>query len=786
MARSLVPMMFVILRNFGLGEGAKGGRWKTAAVVTIAAVIAFGSAAKDGTSLVLAGCGAVFTALGYLLLEDHAAAEVVEWIQLGKDTGLYLSLGFAIAAVAMENLLFEVFTWQGHGWEAIVHRNSGGYRVVGARVIGVGVLGAVRWILIPLLTSQCSIMSVAFLDLSSALVTVLFAAFSVVKAAATGVSVGGMLWWFIMGSGQQMRMSHAAMLLLVCALLVVCYTMGFQREMGLSRPETRPELIISSSEHPIPKLIKEAEGRYYTMRNSQSTTLAEAVQEYKRRYRMNPPPNFDKWYYFAKKRNVVIIDEYDTIYHSLKPFWGMPPKDIRERARGSMGFKGSFQTQNNRLLHGYIRGGEIQTDGQGPEWQKKATREMVESFVKWLPDMDLPFNIHDEPRVVVPFDALQQHLAKAEEVIRGMDLDSAKNAWTPLDIIEKAIPSGYTRTDWNVSADQGIWWHSTLSCPPDSPVQRSHPASKENKDTHSGQLLGFVVNATESSDICISPSLQNRHGFFDRPNTFHVVKRLYPVFSQSKVSSFGDIIYPSPWYWAHKVSYDNHLDPPWEHKIEKLYWRGSTTGGYSQNGGWKRHHRQRVVATIDANDTAKILQQNHTSNNNDWSITEVPRESLKELFDVYFSHIGQCDLVDCEEQKSFFKLAQVANQQSAWGWKYLLDVDGNAFSGRYYAFLKSRSVVFKLAVFREWHDEWLYPWVHYIPLTMELEEVAEIMRFFRYENEGERYAKRIADESRNWAGKVLRNEDLEVWLFRLLLEYGRVVDDNRAVIGYSR
>ena len=59
------------------------------------------------------------------------------------------------------------------------------------------------------------------------------------------------------------------------------------------------------------------------------------------------------------------------------------------------------------------------------------------------------------------------------------------------------------------------------------------------------------------------------------------------------------------------------------------------------------------------------------------------------------------------------------------------------------------------------------------------------MRFFRYEADGDRYARRIADESRSWATNVLRDDDLEIWLFRLLLEYARVIDDNRDVIGYK-
>ena len=43
----------------------------------------------------------------------------------------------------------------------------------------------------------------------------------------------------------------------------------------------------------------------------------------------------------------------------------------------------------------------------------------------------------------------------------------------------------------------------------------------------------------------------------------------------------------------------------------------------------------------------------------------------------------------------------------------------------------------------------------------------------------------MAERGREWSNKVLRNEDFEVWFFRLLLEYGRLVDDNRESIGFD-
>lgn len=532
-----------------------------------------------------------------------------------------------------------------------------------------------------------------------------------------------------------------------------------------------PGPAITTSSHPIPMLVQRAAARYLAMRTRQSQSLPKAIAEYRRRYHMNPPPNFDRWYEFAKTNNVVLIDEYDTIYHSLKPFWGLPPAEIRKKAREAIGFHDPVGLNDNRLLHVAIRKGGVNTGGQGLVWQKDATRGMIERFAAFLPEMDLAFNAHDEPRVVVPNDMLNQYVARAEKTLASLGRNNvaAKNEFTPLSRAERAPVPDFPRTQFNKFSHQPSWSGARLSCPADSPAKSIDETPEDAVDRFSVQPLGFIANATEASDICLSPSLAQRHGFFERPNAFNVAQSLIPIFSQSKVSSFSDILYPSPWYWAGMVPYNETKDIKWERKTGTLYWRGSTTGGYSRNGGWKNQHRQRLVTVLGANDTAKILVQNLPGSGN-WSVQEVRRTALAHPSDVRFSAVGQCDPYDCAVQQEFFKIAPVADRNEAWLARYLLDVDGNAFSGRFYAFLESRSVVLKQAVFREWHEEWLMPWVHYIPVSMEMEEVAEIVRFFETEEEGKLMVRRIADEGRDWTRNVLRKVDFEAWLFRLLLE----------------
>src|ERR1700733_9881481 len=66
--------------------------------------------------------------------------------------------------------------------------------------------------------------------------------------------------------------------------------------------ENTPLLPASSLLHPIHQLVSQAESDFQTLRARQSRSLNDAVAEYRRRYKIPPPPHFDKWYNFAKKR----------------------------------------------------------------------------------------------------------------------------------------------------------------------------------------------------------------------------------------------------------------------------------------------------------------------------------------------------------------------------------------------------------------------------------------------------------------------------------------------------
>ncbi|KAF5857247.1 hypothetical protein ETB97_006045 [Aspergillus alliaceus] len=115
--------------------------------------------------------------------------------------------------------------------------------------------------------------------------------------------------------------------------------------------------------------------------------------------------------------------------------------------------------------------------------------------------------------------------------------------------------------------------------------------------------------------------------------------------------------------------------------------------------------------------------------------------------------------------------------------------------------LKSKYLV-DATIFREWHDSRLFACRHVVPLDNRVpldnwyDDLYSLMAYFigtgkLSKNEQEGYmpshdfeARMIASQSRDRAKKVLRDEDIEVYMLLLLLEYGWVLDDNRDTIEY--
>ena len=154
---------------------------------------------------------------------------------------------------------------------------------------------------------------------------------------------------------------------------------------------------------------------------------------------------------------------------------------------------------------------------------------------------------------------------------------------------------------------------------------------------------------------------------------------------------------------------------------------------------------------------------------------------LPTLADVHFHAIRLCVWTECKAQMKYFSMVDRQPDEAQYRYQFVMDLDGNSYSGRFYSHLRSRSVSLKMTIFREWHDDRLYPWMHFVPVSLSMKELPEAMRFLAKTERGAEIAKEIADQGREWWGKLLRPEDFQVYFYRLLLELARVLDEGRTV-----
>ncbi|KAF2847082.1 glycosyltransferase family 90 protein [Plenodomus tracheiphilus IPT5] len=497
-------------------------------------------------------------------------------------------------------------------------------------------------------------------------------------------------------------------------------------DQKLYNPQPRP-----TPHHPIEELVAKAHESFVALVERQSRTLEAAETEYLRRYGRSPPPGFEKWFEYAQSKQSILIDDFDMIEDDLKPFWRIPVERLHE----SVDYVTSFDHLALRKC-GFVDG---VFQGQGDAWIVNDVGQLLQEVSKNLPDVSFAFDVVDEPRVVVTQQMLDD--------------------------------GGVAKPEFQDVSHTPIWARTVSPC--------QGRISKISQPKIHDYGLSFVQDWYYAKDVCQHPEFEDMHGFFKSPATALLTDAPIPVLSQAAPTSFGDIMYPSPWYTEKldQGDYKDAEDPPWDKKADTLYWAGSTTGSYSTNGGWKYSHRQRLIKMVK--DLPRTQHKYMTQLKPGLWATYQAVEDHSDLFDVKLTAIIQCDELDCREQEDYFKPSDKEERSQQFASRFVFDADGNSFSGRYYTLLQSRSVVLKQTVLREWHDERLIPWVHFVPVSLSMEELPEIMRYMTSDETGRRIAKEIADAGREWHAKVLRREDFTIYLYRLMLELARVMDPGR-------
>ncbi|KAI0123547.1 glycosyltransferase family 90 protein [Xylariales sp. AK1849] len=557
----------------------------------------------------------------------------------------------------------------------------------------------------------------------------------------------------------------------------------------------------ASSTHPIDSLIKVAEADFTDILAKESSTLAEAAEAYRKRRGRHPPPGFKAWYEFAKGQNAVIVEDFwDQVYHDLNPFWGVDASQIRKDAW-------DFEMTIN------VRNGNASA---GSDWfWTQIWLDLIKTVEGYLPDMDIALNAMDEPRLVVPWEDINGYMQKEKKSRTLVPPKQVISEFSKLPSIKKGYATPETREPQWEDAEP-YWLVARRGCAPDSQARTASTQQSFDKTPNfipsyatAHQYQGFVSNSSLSREFCHQPDLQGLEGIFIKPLTTSATKILLPMFGGSKLATNNEILLPAPMYWNEEERFtggDDHGDP-WDQKLNSLIWRGVATGGRNNESNWKGFQRHRFVSM---NNGTKLTRAEGaveppvnfvlpTSSSDQVAAQKDGRlgQWVQSFTDVGFTDLFCDEKLDAVLQQDggrcfytdpHYDLVLGRTLAEQFDYKYLPDIDGNSFSGRYLGFLRSTSLPIKSTLWREWHDSRLVAWKHFVPMDNRFGDYYGILEYFLGYGDKmpahDAAAQKIALDGKKWAEKVLRKEDMQVYVLRLLLEYARVSDPRREEMGW--
>ncbi|KAK4242686.1 glycosyltransferase [Achaetomium macrosporum] len=554
------------------------------------------------------------------------------------------------------------------------------------------------------------------------------------------------------------------------------------------------------SNHPLSRIIYDArvEADRWLRHATVSSSLPVAIQEYRERHDgRDPPPKFDIWYDFAKDRRSAILDHFPQIENDLLPFWGMPPSKVREDVRRAAGEPdiAMLQIKSRRARHNLPPANPYK-----PVMDDLV--DLVKGFVEHLPDMELAINLDERPRVLAPW-ADVQRIAKAAQrkrisklLPRGSPALEEMPAAQPA-VLDKLLAQ---KTFTPVKELREM---TALTCPPGTKARAATHWDIRDlciscaKPQSQGQ---FLTNWTLSQEICHQSDLLRLHSFYMTQPELRPLQELLPVFSRAKTDSYRDILIPLRRITEPAEPSTQAFDMKWK----KLFWRGKVDRLRSSHELVRGGHLERLVhllSTPARSERTRLLLPNKKG----LAYEQVPTGQLNDLLalDVAFASYSACKAAkdgrgNCEDVGKLFP--QKPDDADPLRNQYVVVVDtDNGPPREFLRTLRSSSAPFYASIFKEWYSERLMPWVHFVPVDLRFHALHSTLTYFLgiQKKDGRKMngrevelaarqedGKWIAEEGKRWAEKALRREDMEVYLFRLLLEWGRVIDDNRDEIGF--
>lgn len=578
--------------------------------------------------------------------------------------------------------------------------------------------------------------------------------------------------------------------------LLVAVTIGATTYTSLQHPQE------FDKRHPISDLIYKGHIAHdhwlRKVRISQSLPVAIATYEERHSGRA-APPNFSSWYDFAKE--TVVVDDFPQIDQDLAIFWNLKPEMIRERVK--------LMAERPTVFAINIKDGQVTHDSPTGDSQEQSDLadlvKMIGKFSQHLPDMTLPINLGPSPRILPSWNTAHSgrragSSAAMSSIHKRSHVGPGNATSAPLDLRNT---ESETKLDWAHTLVGEYRQMQVDGCPPSS-LTRTSPrwniaefcsicATRHSKGP-------MIIDWERSLDTCAQPDLKYLHGLYLTAPQLPPIQELLPLFSLAKTDSFSDILIPLP-----RVTKGLEADIKWQfsRRYDNLFWQGKI-GQRPMNHQYLRgNHKIRLLHLLrDAEvheEAVLILPSKNKKDKFEYERVSAAEANNAAPFSIGIEDYSTCTDRTCELVQQTYGPPQEASQEPLeYRYVLLLDDDNGppVDMGRA---LHSGSVPFVSTIFRTWYTERIQPWLHFVPIDQRYQALHTTYLYFtgtenrtmiggRDTNMKGRVddAEWIAHQGQKWAEEALGERDMEVYLFRLLLEWGRLIDDQRDTIGFRK
>eukprot|EP00835_Amoeboradix_gromovi_P003205 NODE_203_length_14950_cov_0.414450.p1 type:complete len:647 gc:universal NODE_203_length_14950_cov_0.414450:2304-4244(+) len=497
-----------------------------------------------------------------------------------------------------------------------------------------------------------------------------------------------------------------------------------------------------------------------------ASTLEDALYFYKKRYGTTPL-HFNTWYKFASERNCR-INRYDQLNEQLSQF-KKKPNDYRRILSLLPEFFGNDQLTSVDVKNGVA---SVVLNNK----RASAYLPIFERLQKMIPDMNFLINTHAQPVVIG-----NSYYQKSNALVK---FNQNYDEFGSVTLFNK---SQYSESSSNVN----LFSLLDKNC---------------------------KVNTYRSS-------LEQGYGLFINAPTEYQTLTTAPILSWGGYPGCSnDILIPSVFHYdfQKRMRMTYHY-PSWGSKYQRLIWRGTTSGtpfpdplnmqfkpdhictshdecGTNQteitkpeeygHRAWFYSHRQRAVTISDTYDDMLDLQF--------VSGVEMSEEAYDEIFKF-----------NTKSNDMAFSLF--------FNSKFILDIDGNGYSSRFLHLLKGNSLIFSAHYALDWFSDIAIPFYHFIPVNMGFDKIdyhalpvklrkqliekrVENPKFeFKRKDENDVYnsplgyndlapkvlyyqnnldlSEQLALNGQAFANKYLRNEDMDCYIFRAVIELHDILEN---------